>query len=105
MSTGKNVGAIFGALSVGAVALASGAVVRRYRRDMRAARDRLAAVDRKVIKTALGDIEYAESGTGEPLLVSHGIFGSCESALLFQDLFAGRRIIAASRTSAGPPAP
>ena len=43
------------------------------------------------------DVEYAERGTGEPLLISHGIFQGCESALLFRGLFPGRRIIAPSR--------
>lgn len=97
MSTGKSVGAIVGVLSVGAIAIAGGTLVRRYRRDIRAAQDRLATCDRQVITTAVGGIEYVERGTGEPLLVSHGIFGSCESALLFGDLFGDRRVIAPSR--------
>jgi hypothetical protein len=51
-------------------------------------------VEKTRIATAFGDIEYAERGTGEPLLVSHGIFQGCASALLFCGLFAGRRVIA-----------
>ena len=50
-----------------------------------------------MITTAVADVEYVDRGTGEPLLVSHGIFGSCESVLLFADLFGDRRLIAPSR--------
>jgi len=96
MSKGRSVGALLGAVS-GVVGIAGGILVRRYRHDMRAARDRLASVDRKVITTPLGHVEYAERGSGEPLLISHGIFQSCESALLFRDLFPDRRVIAPSR--------
>jgi len=90
-----------GAIAVafaGAIATAGGILARRYRHEMSAARARLSAVARKSVRTAFGDIEYAERGTGEPLLISHGIFQSCQSALLFSELlFPGRRIIAPSR--------
>jgi pimeloyl-ACP methyl ester carboxylesterase len=99
MSARKNAWAraALAAASTGAVAAAGGSVVRRYQRDLGAARARLTAVDRTLTATAFGDIEYAERGTGEPLLVSHGIFQDCESALLFRDLFPDRRVIAPSR--------
>ena len=97
MSTGKSARLILGLLSLAAIALAGGTLVRRYQRDIRAAQDRLATCDRQVITTAVSDVEYVDRGTGEPLLVSQGIFGSCESVLLFADLFGDRRLIAPSR--------
>ena len=56
---------------------------RRYRRDMNTARARLAAVERHVIATPWGAVEYAERGSGDPVLVVHGIFQNCVSGLLF----------------------
>jgi pimeloyl-ACP methyl ester carboxylesterase len=70
----------------------------RYRRDMKAARARLAAVTRHVIATRWGAVEYAEQGEGEPVLVVHGIFHTCVGGLLCaHDLFTNRRLIAPSR--------
>ena len=70
----------------------------RYRRDMNAARARLAAVDRHVISTQWGAVEYAERGSGDPVLVVHGIFHHCVGGLLsVRDLFPDRRVIAPSR--------
>jgi pimeloyl-ACP methyl ester carboxylesterase len=97
MSTRKGARLSLALLSVAAIAVAGGTLVRRYKRDIRAAQDRLATCDRHVITTAVADVEYVDRGTGEPLLVSHGIFGSCESVLLFADLFGDRRVIAPSR--------
>jgi pimeloyl-ACP methyl ester carboxylesterase len=86
------------------VALAAGAVCAtfllslRYRRDLKAARSRLAEVDRRVIQTEWGAVEYAERGAGEPVLVLHGIFGGCDGGLLtVRDLCPDRRVIAPSR--------
>jgi hypothetical protein len=59
-----------------------GGLARRYRRDRDAARARLAAVDRTVIDTAFGVVEYAERGAGEPLLAIHAIFGGCDQGLV-----------------------
>jgi pimeloyl-ACP methyl ester carboxylesterase len=70
---------------------------RRYRRDMNAARARLAAVDRHVISTRWGVVEYAERGSGDPVLVVHGIFHNCAGGLLSVRDFTGRRFIAPSR--------
>ena len=70
----------------------------RYRRDMNAARARLAAVDRHIVSTQWGAVEYAERGFGEPVLVVHGIFHNCVGGLLsVRDLFTDRRVIAPSR--------
>ena len=70
----------------------------RYRRDMNAARARVAAVDRHVVSTDWGAVEYAEQGHGDPVLVAHGIFHNCVGGLLeVRDLFTDRRVIAPSR--------
>jgi hypothetical protein len=50
---------------------------------MNAARARVAAVDRHVISTRWGVVEYAELGSGDPVLVVHGIFDNCLGAVLF----------------------
>jgi pimeloyl-ACP methyl ester carboxylesterase len=65
---------------------------------MNAARARLAAVDRHVISTRWGALEYAERGSGAPVLVVHGILHNCVGGLLsVRDLFSDRRVIAPSR--------
>ena len=69
----------------------------RYRRDMNTARARLAAADRHVISTRWGEVEYAERGSGDPVLVVHGIFQHCVSGLLPVRHVPGRRFIAPSR--------
>ena len=80
------------------VAIPAYGVYRRYRRDMNAARARLAAVDRHVISTRWGVVEYAEQGDWEPVLVVHGIFHNCVGGLLsVRDLLPNRRVIAPSR--------
>jgi pimeloyl-ACP methyl ester carboxylesterase len=86
-------------LAAGGASVTAGAgLARRYRRDLDAARARLAAVDRTVIQTPSGAVEYAERGAGEPLLAIHAIFGGCDQGLVsVDDLFPGRRVIAPSR--------
>ena len=80
------------------VAIPASGVYLRYRRDMKAARARLAAVDRRVISTRWGAVGYAERGSGAPVLVVHGIFHHCVGGLLsVRDLFLDRRVIAPSR--------
>lgn len=70
----------------------------RYRRDLKTAHARLAAVQRHVISTSWGPVEYAERGAGQPLLVVHGIFHNCVGGLLcVRDLVSDRRVIAPSR--------
>jgi pimeloyl-ACP methyl ester carboxylesterase len=86
------------AVAGGAIAAIGGQLVARYRRDLEAARGRLASFDRQVISTEFGALEYAERGVGKPVLVSHGIFAGCDGALLAaRDLVADRRVIAPSR--------
>jgi pimeloyl-ACP methyl ester carboxylesterase len=85
------------ALSAGLALPAFGLFV-RYRRDMNAARARLAAVDRHVVSTRWGAVEYAEQGHGDPVLVVHGIFHNCVGGLLsVRYLLTDRRVIAPSR--------
>lgn len=82
----------------GVVIAASVAGGRRYGGDVAAAYARLDAVDRTDISTEVGVIEYAELGTGPPLLVSHGIFHGCDGGLLaVRDVIEGRRVIVPSR--------
>jgi pimeloyl-ACP methyl ester carboxylesterase len=65
---------------------------------MKEARARLATVDRHVISTPWGALEYAESGSGAPVLIVHGIYHNCVGGLLsVRDLFTDRRLIAPSR--------
>ena len=83
-------------LAIG-VAISVYGVHRRYRRDLNAARVRLDTVDRRVIRTRWGMVEYAERGSGEPVLVVHGIFHNCVGGLLSVRDLADRRFIAPSR--------
>jgi pimeloyl-ACP methyl ester carboxylesterase len=88
--------------------IGGGGLARRYRHDLDAARARLAAVDRTVISTAFGAVEYADRGAGEPVLAIHGIFGGCDQGLLsVGELLPDRRVIAPSRfgylSSSQPP--
>jgi pimeloyl-ACP methyl ester carboxylesterase len=81
----------------GGVALASSGVCLRYRRDLKTARARLDAVERRVIATQWGVVEYAERGSGAPVLVVHGVFHNCVGGLLSVRDHADRRFIAPSR--------
>lgn len=85
--------AAFGAFAAGAVGLTA----LRYRRYLRAARARLASTERHSLITRFGNIEYAERGAGDPILISHGIFQGCDVVLMFRDLVPDRRMIAPSR--------
>jgi pimeloyl-ACP methyl ester carboxylesterase len=87
---------LFAALAAG-VAIPAFGMSLRYRRDLNAARARLAAVDRHVISTRWGAVEYAERGSGDPVLVVHGIFQHCVSGLFSVRDFSDRRFIAPSR--------
>lgn len=85
-------------LVAGAAAVAAGAITVAYRRDLAVSTARLAAVDRRLVATDAGAIEYAERGSGDPVLVSHGIFHGCDGGLLsVQDMVVGRRVIVPSR--------
>ncbi len=87
---------LFTALAAGVAIPAFGASL-RYRRDLNAARARLAAVDRHLVSTPWGAVEYAERGSGDPVLVVHGIFHNCVGGLRSVRDFSDRRYIAPSR--------
>jgi pimeloyl-ACP methyl ester carboxylesterase len=89
-------GSLVAALGAG-VAIPAFGLFLRYRRDLNAARARLAAVKRQVISTPWGAVEYAERGSGDPVLVVHGIFQNCVSGLLSVRDISDRRFIAPSR--------
>lgn len=89
---------VTGVLAGGVIVGVGSSVVSRYRRDIAQARQRLSDVDRTVITTTFGALEYAEHGDGEPILMVHGIFQGCDGAILSaRDLVAGRRVIGPSR--------
>jgi pimeloyl-ACP methyl ester carboxylesterase len=75
-------------------------VVDRYRRDMAAARWRLAALDRRTVETQFGKVEYIDQGEGPVVLVIHGITQGADGGLreLATDLVPpGYRVIVPSR--------
>jgi pimeloyl-ACP methyl ester carboxylesterase len=59
---------------------AAGAVWVLFRRDMADARARLAAQPTQIYKSKYGDIQYRVVGSGQPVLVSHGITGGVDQA-------------------------
>lgn len=83
-----------GAIAAGATALAYTA----YRKDIKAARQRL-RIDRQVIQAPAGAIEFAESGDGPAVLLSHGAGGGFDQGLDLGRAFLGDkfRVIAPSR--------
>jgi pimeloyl-ACP methyl ester carboxylesterase len=86
-------------LALGVAAAATGAtMVAAFRSDMRAARARL-AVRSRLVETARGPVEVAESGSGPPVLVVHGTGGGFDQALLAAKgpFGTGYRVIAPSR--------
>ena len=86
-----------GGLSVG-VALGLVWVYRSYRRDLRAARERV-ATGRRVVETDQGPLEYGVAGHGPPVLVIHGAGGGYDQGLLLGEFILGDEftVIAPSR--------
>ena len=81
------------ALGVGAAVPTFGLFL-RYRQDLKAARARLAAVERHVVSTQWGAVEYTQRGSGDDLLVVHGIFHNCVGGpLSVRDLCPNRRVM------------
>ncbi|MGH2523269.1 MAG: alpha/beta fold hydrolase, partial [Anaerolineales bacterium] len=86
---GSALGGVTGALALTAYA--------RYRRETRAAASRLFAASH-MLHTGRGPIEYAETGRGQPVLISHGSGGGFDQGLLIGRLFGGdNRYLAPSR--------
>lgn len=67
-------------VATGAIAGATALAWAAYRKDMNAARLRL-EIDRQVIETPKGWIEFAESGDGPAILISHGAGGGFDQGL------------------------
>jgi hypothetical protein len=68
------------ALGVGPAG-AGAAIIAAFRSDMQAARARLAAQSR-LVETACGPVEVAESGSGPPVLVVHGTGGGFDQGMM-----------------------
>ena len=83
---------------VGAIVVALGAVTFLYQRDIGQARERVASGSR-IAQTACGPIEYAEAGTGAPVLVVHGAGGGFDQGMDIAAPLVGQgfRVIAMSR--------
>jgi pimeloyl-ACP methyl ester carboxylesterase len=83
----------------GGVGLVVSRLAQRYRVDLDTACARLAAVEPTVIRTRFGAVEYAERGSGEPLLSIHGSFGGYDAGLasLRGLIPPDRRVVAPSR--------
>lgn len=78
--------------------LAAAGRLAEFRRDLRAARERVGEGSR-LARTAAGPIEFAEAGEGAPVLVVHGAGGGIDQGLDFGAPLAARgfRVIAMSR--------
>ena len=73
-------------------------IVAAWQRDMAAARARVGQGS-KLVATSWGPVEWAESGTGPPLLMIHGTGGGFDQGLLFADAVRGHglHVLAPSR--------
>jgi pimeloyl-ACP methyl ester carboxylesterase len=71
----------------------------RYRRDLDAARRRLAAREHHSIQTPYGSVQYVERGQGPPVLFSHPLVGGFDVGLGCAETWIGDgfRVIAPSR--------
>ena len=85
-------------LTAAVAALAAIAVAVLYCVDLRAAREHLEGRS-ETIQTAAGRMQYADAGSGPPLLMIHGTGGGFDQGLLFTEKIArsGVRVIAPSR--------
>jgi 2-hydroxy-6-oxonona-2,4-dienedioate hydrolase len=74
------------------------AVMVRYFREIRAAREQIARLGSQVVETDCGPIEYAVVGEGYPVLVVHGDMGGFDQGLMQTHLIdAGFQAISVSR--------
>jgi 2-hydroxy-6-oxonona-2,4-dienedioate hydrolase len=86
-------------IAAGVAAAAGGATAYSYSASLARARARVSPALSKVISSRFGDLEYAEAGTGAPLLMVHGTGGGFDQGLMFAHRLAamGYRVIAPSR--------
>ena len=100
-TTSKSPLALAALIACGLLALGAAWLGLSYRGDMERHRQRLAALGSRMLDTACGAIEVAESGPhdGQPLLMIHGSGGGVDQGLLLGADFAARglRVIAPSR--------
>ncbi len=61
--------------------VAAALMLARYTTEMSAAREHIASLGSQVIETPCGPIEYARSGSGQPVLVVHGNAGGFDHGL------------------------
>lgn len=85
------------AIVLAAIACAAG-IYGLYRRDLNAARARIAGAS-EMAQTSFGAVEYAVLGQGEPILAVHGAAGGFDQGLDMTGALAARgfRVIAPSR--------
>src|SRR4029453_7130286 len=60
-----------------------------YRKDIKAAWERVHAVPSRTFESSLGPVEYALEGEGPPLLMSHGIQGSHVEGISMVETYVG----------------
>lgn len=86
-------------IAAGAITLAGGATTLAYQSAIGAARRLVDPALSTVIPTPFGHMEYAEAGSGTPLLMVHGTGGGFDQGLFFARRFAmaGYRVVAPSR--------
>jgi 2-hydroxy-6-oxonona-2,4-dienedioate hydrolase len=77
-------------------AMAGGALLGAYRRDITEHRERVRGGGR-IAQTRLGPVEYAVAGSGPPALVIHGAGGGYDQGLLLGQNIPGFQVIAPSR--------
>lgn len=68
-------------LLISVLLLAAALMLARYNTEMTATRARIAALGSRVVETPCGPIEYARSGSGQPVLVVHGNAGGFDHGL------------------------
>lgn len=71
----------------------------RYRREIRAIRERVDSLGSQVIETEYGPIEYTRTGEGYLVLVVHGVLGGFDQGLILANQYidSGFQIISVSR--------
>lgn len=60
-----------------------------YAKHLWKAEERLTAHERRRVGSPWGVVEYSERGSGIPLLVSHGLVGGFDAALVTADVWVG----------------
>jgi 2-hydroxy-6-oxonona-2,4-dienedioate hydrolase len=86
-------------LALGSAILVSAiTVAASFSADVRVAQERVSGRS-EVMRTRLGQLEYAVSGHGPPLLMIHGTGGGFDQSLTFTEALVkrGHRVIAPSR--------